>query len=133
MTKKKTTKVRNKYSVLCQKRAKLIDACVFVTQHNVWAIVKGKEYLDGRFKYVYNGVEAIAEPHKCIPARPDGGLTRAFLKTEAVRMNMQLIEQQRPKKKKLKARWVANNLMNEILVDLAPNNPPPVVEAEPNV
>ncbi len=118
MKSKKTTKVRNKYSALCLKRAKLTYALVFVTEHNVWAIVKGKEYTDGRrFRYIYNGREAVAEPYKCIPVRE--GLTKSFLKSEAVRLNINLLQIKRPKKKKLKARWapVPFDLIDDIVAE----------------
>jgi hypothetical protein len=116
MTSKKKKVSRAKYSVLCLKRAKLKDAIVFVQKHNVWAIVKGKEYVDGRFKYVYNGHEAIADPYKCIPMRD--GLTKPFLKSEVVRLNMNHLQTLiRPKKRKLKARW-----MPEVLEQVMPDD-----------
>ena len=133
MKKKKTTRVRAKYSVLCLKRTKLTDAAVFVTEHNVWALVKGKQYVDGRFKYLYNGKEYIANPYQSIPARE--GLDRRRLKEEVVRLNIQNIERNRPKKKKkLKARWAPENdqylgLLDDV-VERIVADPPPIVAQE---
>lgn len=107
----------------------MTEAAVFVEEHKVWALVKGKQYADGRFKYLYNGREALATPYQAIPARE--GLDRKRLKEEVVRLNLQNIERNRPKKKKLKARWAPD--MDELLriEEIIQQQPePPVVAAE---
>ena len=133
MKKNKKTRVRAKYSVLCLKRTKLTNAAVYVAEHKVWALVKGKVYADGRFKYIYNGKEAIADPYQCIPERE--GLSRLRLKEEIVRLNIQNIERNRPKKKKkLKAQWVVENdqylgMLDQVIEQIVAD-PPPIVAQE---
>lgn len=124
MTNKKKTKVRAKYSILCLKRAKLIDGIVFVKEHNIWALVKGKEYVDGHFKYVYNGHEGVV-PYAAVLGK-DGCLTKKVLKNEVIKMNMNhLMVQFRIPKRKLKARWEP-----ELDLDLLLRPAAPVVEME---
>ena len=108
MRKKTTKKVKVRYSVLCQKRAKLTDACVFVKEHNVWAVVKGKQYADGRFKYLYNGREGICDSYQYVLSNKNA--PKNFLKKEAIKFNLQFIQQKRSRKKK-KILWdpVLNN------------------------
>jgi hypothetical protein len=56
-------KTRARYSLFCKNHLQkgLIYACVYFPNIPIWKICQGKLYVDGRLRYINNGIEGIAK------------------------------------------------------------------------
>jgi len=59
------TRIRKLYSYFCKKRPQkdLSFACVYFPGEKIWRVCIGKLYLTGRFRYIHNGIEGIADKY----------------------------------------------------------------------
>jgi hypothetical protein len=131
------TRIRKKYSIFCTKRPKqqgIVTAVAYVREHDVWAVCKGKLYVDGRFRYVYNGREGIVHSYQVYYV-PDADTKR--LNTFARELNLKHLDKTYPKKYKSRQPWwVLDDYIihgyGELLYDPPAANPP-VVAQEPDI
>lgn len=103
-------RTRTKYSIFCKNKPSqhIGFGAVYLSDNQIWVLAKGKKYLNGRFRYIYNGKEGTAGQYHW---KDFTGYSYAEMEDEIRSMNWSVLTSRHPRKKAQVVQEIRSNFI----------------------